>query len=229
MPQSRQLPAIGRRGAILNCCSLAVVMPHVLFEFHSHGHLSHGQPCLCCPTLRNEAPRGEKESELRCVARSTLFHASQVPQALSVYENQSDHYNKKENRKMESLPLASRHSDVLGLGCYLSNKVAQKWFHVRYDEDPLHCWLWSGFGPARSQCLACFRSLCSRFGTRKEEKKAAEYETKELQSKELSSKEGEFCWFSHVSRRQGSLCLSALNSRTSSQGLRMKPGQAKNS
>nr|XP_048281736.1 equilibrative nucleobase transporter 1 isoform X2 [Myodes glareolus] len=31
--------------------------------------------------------------------------------------------------------------------------------------------------------------LCSRFGTRKEEKKAAEHETKELQSKELSSKE----------------------------------------
>lgn len=142
--------------------------------------------------------------------------------------NQIITIKKKKNRKMESWPLASRHSDVLGLGCYLSNKVAQKWFHVWYDEDPLHCWLWSGFGPARSQCLGfCFRSLCSRFGTRKEEKKAAEHETKELQSKELSSKEGEFCWFSHVSRRHSSLCLSALNSRTSSQGLRMRPGQAR--
>ncbi|ERE69974.1 solute carrier family 43 member 3 [Cricetulus griseus] len=41
--------------------------------------------------------------------------------------------------------------------------------------------------------------LCSRFGTKKEEKKTTECEIKELQSKEfLSPKEGEFCWFTHV-------------------------------
>lgn len=131
---------------------------------------------------------------------------------------------------METWPLANRHPDFIGLGCHLSIKVVQKWFHVQRDKDPLHCSRWSGFGPAHSPwpgCRGfCFHSLCSRFGTGKEEKKAAEPESKELRSKEfVSPKEGESRWFSHVPCRHRQPC--GLNSRVSSSGLRMRPGQAR--